>query len=207
MAALEALEPDTDPDADRRQHQRVTISLLGRCMFLDESECPCELIDISPGGAAMLTPNCGEVGERVIAYVDQIGRLEGTIVRLIDGGFAMTINASSRKRDKLADILTWLANRHVLSLPEDRRHARRMPRKAEAVLRLADGAELPCRVIDMSLSGAALCMDTKPPLGSKVQLGKLGARVIRHFDDGIAIEFMRVMSEAAIEQTLEAEFF
>ena len=40
----------------------------------------------------------------------------------------MTIAATPRKRDKLAAQLTWLANRHILSLPEDRRHGRIVPR-------------------------------------------------------------------------------
>ena len=40
----------------------------------------------------------------------------------------MTISATPRKRDKLAAQLTWLANRHILGLPEDRRHGRIAPR-------------------------------------------------------------------------------
>jgi hypothetical protein len=43
-----------------------------------------------------------------------------------------SISASQRKRDKLADSLTWLANRHVLNLAEDRRHLRRTPKRSEA---------------------------------------------------------------------------
>ena len=207
MSAIEARQMDVEPDGDRRMHQRVKIALLGRCMFMDGRECPCQLIDISPGGAAFRSPFCGAVGERGVAYIDQIGRLEGMIVRLVDGGFAMTINASPRKRDKLADILTWLANRHVLNLAEDRRHLRRIPRRTECTLELPDGSKVPVRVIDMSLSGAALATDLRPALGSRLRLGRLGGRVVRHFEDGIAVEFMRAMSESAIEQTIEKDFF
>ena len=59
----------------------------------------------------------------------------------------------------------------------------------------------------MSLSGAALATKLRPPLGSPIRLGRLGARVVRHFDDGIGIEFMRLMSDAAIEKTIESEYF
>jgi hypothetical protein len=59
----------------------------------------------------------------------------------------------------------------------------------------------------MSLSGAALSTTLRPPLGSPLRLGRLGARVIRHFDDGVGIEFLRLMSDAAIEKTIEKEFF
>lgn len=207
MSALEAARIEPQSDFDRRLHQRVKISLLGRCMFPDRREFPCQLTNISPGGAAFISPYAGQIGERIIVYIDHIGRLEGVIARHVEAGFAMTINASPRKRDKLADILTWLANRHVLNLPEDRRHTRRAPRKSEAVYTMPNGVTHPCRIIDMSLSGAALASEFKPPLGTRVNLGKLGARVVRHFEDGIAIEFMRVMSDDAIEKTIEKEFF
>ena len=176
-------------------------------MFSDQREFPCQLTNISPAGAAVMSAHCGEVGERVIAYVDHLGRLEGTITRHIAGGFAMSIAASLRKRDKLADTLTWLANRHVLNLPEERRHIRRSPKNADAMLIMADGSSHSCRVIDMSLSGAAIATDQRPPLGTRVHLGRLGGRVVRHFEDGIALEFMRIMSEMAIEKTIEKQFF
>ena len=112
---------------DRRRHQRVKVNLLGRFMLEDRHEYPCQTADMSPGSIALTTPVTGRIGERVVAYIDHIGRIEGTIVRIVDGGFAMTINATLRKKDKLAAKLTWLANRHELSLPEDRRHDRVMP--------------------------------------------------------------------------------
>jgi len=64
---------------------------------------------MSPGGLALLAPGIGNVGDRVIAYLDHIGRVEGRITRIIDNGFAMTVGATARKRDKLAAQLTWLA--------------------------------------------------------------------------------------------------
>src|ERR1700761_3695686 len=113
---------------DRRRHQRVKVHLLGRYMLSDRREFPCQVINMSPGGLAMYAPGIGTVGERVIAYLDHIGRVEGKITRLIDNGFAMTVSATPRKRDKLAAQLTWLANRQILNLPEDRRHDRIVPR-------------------------------------------------------------------------------
>ncbi len=176
-------------------------------MFADQRECPCQLLAISPGEAEFISPFSADVGERVVAYIDNIGRVEGVVVNQGEQGFTMSISASQRKRDKLADTLTWLANRHVLNLDEDRRHLRRTPKRSDATIVLADGTTHPVRVIDMSLSGAALSTTLRPPLGSPVRLGHLGARVIRHFDDGIGIEFMRLMSDSAIEKTIEKDFF
>ena len=124
---------------ERRRFQRVRVNLLGRYMLADRREFPCQVVDMSPGGMALIAPVNGKAGERVIAYIDHVGRLEGTIVRQFQNGFAMTIAATPRKRDKLASQLTWLANRHVLGLPEDRRHGRVVPRDPVTNLVLPDG--------------------------------------------------------------------
>lgn len=208
MQALQTQEPKQQySEPDRRRYQRVQLSLLGRCMLPDQRECPCQVSQISPGDASIISPFSGEVGERVIAYIDNIGRVEGVILEKTDQGFIMSISASQRKRDKLADTLTWLANRHVLNLDEDRRHLRRTPKRSDATIVLADGTSHQIRVIDMSLSGAALATNLRPPIGSPVRLGRLGARVVRHFDDGVGIEFMRLMSDSAIEQAIEKDYF
>ncbi|MGY4429034.1 hypothetical protein ACVWWO_001511 [Bradyrhizobium sp. F1.13.1] len=123
---------------ERRRFQRVKVHLLGRYMLPDRREFPCQVINMSPGGLALLAPGIGNVGDRVVAYLDHIGRVEGKITRIIDNGFAMTVGATPRKRDKLAAQLTWLANRDILNLPEDRRHDRIVPRNPIAVLTLED---------------------------------------------------------------------
>jgi hypothetical protein len=129
---------------ERRRFQRVKVNLIGRYMLSDRREYPCQVADMSPGGMALMAPVRGKVSERVIAYVDHVGRLEGVIARLLENGFAMTIAATARKRDKLAAQLTWLANRHILGLPEDRRHGRIAPRNPAGRLILANGVNLVC---------------------------------------------------------------
>lgn len=187
---------------DRRRFQRVKVSLLGRFMLEDRREYPCQTLDMSPGSAAFVTPVVGKVGERVVAYVDHIGRIEGEIVRTFESGFAITINAPTRKRDKLAAKLTWLANRHELNLPEDRRHDRIVPENPIATITLPDDRTLRCRIIDLSLSGAALSCDTKPPVGSPVTIGALRATVVRHFDEGFALEFSVLQTKTSIAENL-----
>src|SRR5437764_2479814 len=140
----------------QRRCQRVRVNLLGRYMLADRREFPCQVFDMSPGGMAIIGPVSGKAGERVVAYIDHVGRLEGTIIRVLPTGFAMSIAATPRKRDKLAAQLTWLANRHILGLPEDRRHERIVPRNPRTTVGLPNGTAIICRIIDMSLSGAAI---------------------------------------------------
>jgi hypothetical protein len=192
---------------ERRRFQRVKVNLLGRYMLPDRREFPCQVINMSPGGIAVVAPVVGAPGERVIAYVDHLGRLEGKIARAIDNGFAMTISASARKRDKLAAQLTWLANRNILNLPEDRRHGRFAPRNPLARMILPNGNNVACRVIDLSQSGAAIAIapDLRPAVGSVVTIGKAQGRVVRHIDDGFAVEFTRLQHTDFIEDAVTGE--
>ena len=203
--ALPLSKPRSLPLADeRRRHQRVKVNLLGRYMLADRREFPCQVSNMSPGGIAIVAPVSGNPGERVIAYVDHLGRLEGKIARTLDNGFAMTIEATSRKRDKLAAQLTWLANRHILNLPEDRRHGRFIPRKTMARMILPNGNDVTCRVIDLSESGAAIAIspELRPAIGIMVTVGKAQGRVVRHIEDGFAIEFTRLQHSDFIEENV-----
>src|SRR5271170_7394822 len=132
MALAERRASLRAPNEDRRRHQRVKVNLLGRYMLADRREFPCQVVNMSPGGMAIIAPIGGAPGERIIAYVDHLGRLEGHVARVFPNGFAMTFAATARKRDKLAAQLTWLANRHLLDSPEDRRHGRIVPRNPVA---------------------------------------------------------------------------
>jgi hypothetical protein len=184
---------------EQRRHQRVKVNLLGRFMGASSrQEYPCQIINMSPGGAAMISSVAPIVGERVIAYIDHIGRVEGTVARHFLGGFAIEIQATARKRDKLATQLTWLANRHALNLAEDRRYERMIPKNPNAQLTLSDGSTHHCRVVDMSLSGAAVTAEVRPALGESVMLGRVRARVIRQFETGIALEFASLQTEDSL---------
>jgi hypothetical protein len=185
-AALRALSEE------RRRFQRVAVDLLGRYMLSDRREFPCQVINMSPGGMALMAPVTGTPGERIIAYVDHLGRLEGHVARTFQNGFAMTISATPRKRDKLAAQLTWLANRHILGLPEDRRHGRIAPRNPIGRLIMPNGLNVTCRIIDVSQSGAGVATDQRPPIGALVTLGTVQGRVVRHLEDGFAVEFTRL---------------
>jgi hypothetical protein len=175
--------------AEANKYQRVKVSVLGRYMLADRREFPCQILEMSPGDALVIAPVAGGTGEKVIAYVDLVGRIEGTILTEMEGGFLMDIAASPRKRDKMAAQLTWLANKDILNLPEDRRHERVVPDIRHSTVVLDDGRRYNCKIIDISLSGAAIELDVRPAMGTPVTLGRMRARVVRHFQNGVAVEF------------------
>src|SRR3979411_2588779 len=93
MALVQAVQtrPKILPMAEeRRRFQRVRVNVLGRYLLPDRREYPCQVANMSPGGMALIVPVSGQEGERVIAYIDHLGRLEGKIARLYPNGFAMT---------------------------------------------------------------------------------------------------------------------
>jgi hypothetical protein len=169
--------------------QRVKVSILGRYMLADRREFPCQVLEMSPGDAVVIAPEAGIEGERIIAYLDHLGRIEGKLIKQVDGGFLMDIDATPRKRDKMAAQLTWLANKDILNLPEDRRHERVVPDLRHSTVVLDDGRRYNCKIIDISLSGAAIELDVRPAMGTPITLGRMRARVVRHFQNGVAVEF------------------
>jgi c-di-GMP-binding flagellar brake protein YcgR len=176
--------------AEKRRHSRVDISLLGRYMLSDRLEYPCQTRNMSPGGLAIYAPTQGRIGERVLVYLDQLGRIEGLITRHIENGFALAFTVPPAKRDKLADQLTWLVNRSALGLPEDRRHERISVVNQRTIIRLTSGREYSCRVIDVSLSGIAVHEKDQLPIGTRLTVGQTPGRVVRHLEGGFAIEFL-----------------
>jgi hypothetical protein len=76
---------------DRRRFRRVPIRVLGRFLRVDKVEYPCQVVNMSAGGMAMLSPVQCRDGERIVAYLDNFGRIEGVVIRCVDGGMAVRI--------------------------------------------------------------------------------------------------------------------
>jgi hypothetical protein len=187
---------------DQRTFQRVLINLQGRLMLSDLQEYDCFVSDMSPGDMNVTCSGRPRLGERIVAYIDHLGRVEGTVARVDGRGFSMAINATDRKREKLAAQLTWLANKHELGLPEDRRHDRLVPRNTRAELTTDEGVQYVCRIIDLSLSGVAVDLDIRPPIGTPLRFGALRGRVVRHFSEGVAIEFLSIQTRESLHEFL-----
>jgi len=199
-SAVDSKTTDQNSSGEPRRFQRVKVSVLGRYMLADKREFPCQVIEMSPGDAIMIVPVAGTVGERVIAYIDHIGRIEGPVIEVIDGGFVVDIMASPRKRDKMAAQLTWLANKDTLGLPEDREFERLVPDNRHSAIILDDGRRYDCKIIDISLSGAAIELAVRPAMGTPLTLGRMRARVIRHFENGVGVQFTSVQEMLSVVQ-------
>jgi hypothetical protein len=186
--------------SDRRRHKRIAVDLAGRFMREDKQEYDCKLIDISAGGAAVTSSVVPPHGERIVASFDQIGMVEGTVVREVAGGFAFRVIATKHKREKLIAQLVWLANRDELDTSEGRQHERITPPNSLATLQIGDEPAQTCRLVDISISGASVATHLRPPVGTEVMLGRLRARVVRHHTRGFGVQFIDMQNPAALRK-------
>jgi hypothetical protein len=186
VGALEDFE-EIFEGVERRRHTRLRVVLGGRCMLQDRREFTCRVIDLSLGGLAVAVPAVARIGERVVAYLDEIGRFEGRVARLVEGGFAMVLDLTLHGRDKLVQFLSRRGGERAVG---ERRHERRLVGDFVSRMVVADGSAVDCRVLDLSVSGAAVAfLGPRPAVGSRVRLGTTVGRVARQFDRGVAIAF------------------
>jgi len=95
---------------------------------------------------------------------------------------------SKARRDKIADKLTWLANRTRLGLADDGL-VLVGTKGEEADLVLGTGVTMHCRIIGLSLNGASVAVSPRPTIGAQVVLGRMRGTVTHHLPDGVGIEF------------------
>lgn len=162
-------------------------------MLPDMSEHPCQVSAISIDGATFITSHVPLPGLAVVAYLEEVGRIEATSAEHVPGGFNVTFSLTGARKDRLQSRLIWLAQKQSGEQPsiEDRRHTRFEPSDSRSLITLSDGREYPCEVVDISLSGAAVKVDVMPAVGTNLLLGKMRGRVVRYLESGIAIEFVK----------------
>jgi PilZ domain len=188
--------------AEQRRTKRVSITLLGRFMrALTREEATCRLVDISIGGASLLSDTAPQLGEQVVIQFEELGGLEANVIRVVPGGFAVQFTASHRRRQKLAAQITWLLNRHELAAADQRRpgHDRIAITPKPIRIKLADGSFVERNVIDVSISGASIDIEERPNIGDKILVGRLPATVVRHHKRGIGVEFDRIQDISNIK--------
>ena len=191
----------TEGHEERRRYERVAIDAKGRFLAPDGSEHQCTLRDMSLGGLGISSDYEVHPGEQVIIYLDNFGRFEGNVVRTFEGGFAIETVINGPRRQRLQERLASYA-RGDTDAATSRRTFQRYAAGEAGVDTMSmlhiDGADpVECRVIDMSLGGAQVAVQNRPPIGTPVMLGRMKGRVVRHTDGGIGIQFTEVPEHAS----------
>lgn len=196
-----AANAEADKDAaERRRHRRVDLTLKARVLKADGVEEPCLVINISAGGAMLKAVNPPPAGDRVVVYIDDVGRYEGLVIRSSKHHFAVDYRARKAKTRRAADNLTHALNTQHMRL--DRRVAPRIKADQPTVLALESGETFACEIIDISLTGASIAIDPRPELGAVVTIGRTPAKVVRRHEKGVGVVFTGAAEK--MEEVIEA---
>lgn len=186
---------DASPVAETGGGHKPRI-LFGRFMLPDTSEHACQVSHLSPQGAVFLSSTVPPAGVAVVAYVDEIGRIEAVTGAPVDGGFEVAFQIAGARRDRIESRIRLLQNGDEAAL-EERQKPRGDSDKSSSHITLPDGRIYPCEVTDISLTGAAVKTDVMPALGTSILLGKMRGRIVRYLDTGVAVEFATRLEPAA----------
>jgi len=191
--------------AERRRYKRERVELMGRQFEPAENrEAHCKILDISPGGARVLSDAVPPPGTLIVVYIDGFGRFEGSVARAEQSTFGIQFNCSDYKRARVAEQITLYMNGGSLDQSALRRHER-SPTKSMARFTRANGNVVNCEVIDLSLSGVSLATEIRPPVGELVLIGQMAGRIARHHGTGIGIEF--ISQHSAVVEPVRAKLF
>jgi hypothetical protein len=180
----------------------VQQTLFGRFMLPDMTEHPCQVHGISIDGAVFITSQAVPPGLTLVAYLEEVGRIEATTAETVEGGFKVTFSLTGARRERFETRLKWLIQKEHGESAEDRRHTRYEPREKQSQITMPDGREYNCEVMDISLSGAGIKVEVMPSLGTYILLGKMRGRVVRYLENGIAIEFVKLLDRTQLTETV-----
>ena len=171
--------------------------IFGRFMLPDMTEHPCQVSDITLEGAKFSSAKVPPAGQAIVAYLEDVGRIEAISGDAVEGGFAILFTLKGARLERLHQRIEWLKNRGD-GAEDNRRHSRFEPEEKASQISLLDGRVYECEVLDISVSGAAVKTEVMPSVGTSLMLGKMRGRVVRYIEQGIAIEFVKQIDKAQL---------
>jgi hypothetical protein len=188
-----SVEKNTSPSSPSVEEippfYRVPVNLSGRFLLSSEYEFPCSASEASPGDIVIQAAAPAKLGDKIIAYLDTLGRIVGNVMKVYDSGFVMSIDASIPKRNRIAAQLMFIMNKNLYHL-EQRENIRITLVDKHITLYIPDMPAKVVPIIDISPTGIALISDIMPPINSEIMIGKTHARVVRHLNNGFAASFL-----------------
>jgi hypothetical protein len=173
-----------------------------RDMRGNRREFACRTSRMSPQKMLISVPVVGSVGERVISYFGEFGKLDGLITDVVKGGFLVDLIITRARREQLANKITWLDRQQKDAVVDVRAQERIIPENPHSTIVLADGSTTTCFVIDMSVSGAAVSSELQPAIGTPLAVGRSVGRVVRHFAEGFAVKFVEQQDAERLEHII-----
>jgi len=177
--------------AERRTDTRLPLTIPGK-VFLpgEENETDATVLDLSLSGAKLRCKRELKFGTELILYVPGFDRFAAAVVWNEKTLCGVRFDSSHERRERTAQQLVLFLTGVRVAQTQERRH-QRVPVPAPRHFTCPNGDVANFVILDISLSGASLKTMARPPIGEVVLVGDTPGRVSRHFDEGIALEFVR----------------
>ena len=149
------------------------------------------VLNFSASGAGIESDIDVAPGDRIVLHLEGGSRFEGVVARLFNGGFGVEFGMHESKRQRLVNALETIGEdaEEMTALPLKQRVANRIGGfRGKTLCRTAAG-DIECRLVDMSLSGAAIETDKPLNVGDAVMLGQTRGRVVRRDGDVYGVQF------------------
>src|SRR5579871_4078493 len=151
--------------------------------------------DLSTQGATIATTEGSSMGVEIALYIDGFDRFSAFLVSASQEQVRVKFHCSALKQARTAEKI----RRYLQGNSEPASTLQNAPGwtiHSVRKFKRSNGQIARFEVIDISLTGASLRTSSRPLLGEVVSIGAVQGRVVRHFDDGIAVEFFRRASPA-----------
>ena len=172
--------------------------VFGRFMLPDMTEHACQVLDMTAQGATFVTADAPPEGQAIVAYLEDLGRIEALSGPAVPGGFQVLFSYTGARLERLIQRIDWVKQRSAGVASDQRRHARFEPKDKASSIVLPDGRVYACEVMDISVSGAAIRTDVMPSIGTYLMVGKMKGRVVRYLENGVGIEFVKQLEKQVL---------
>ena len=144
-------------------------------------------MNLSCSGAAV---QCNEANPAAngILYIEHLGRVAVMERRSEDGILGFEFSCTDRKRWELGMAIAQYLTSGITQLTRQRRQERLTV--SDICIARPNGEFLYCQAMDISSSGMLLKTKLLLPIGERIGVQGMPARVVRHHESGIAIEFV-----------------
>lgn len=175
---------------DQRRYRRISLNLPARIVVNAVDENEARLVNISPGDMALITDAKAVVGDAIVVHIKGLDIIEGTVARIFPDGVAISFLLSKSRKAVLTEKLMLLANPGFShDLNDQRAEPRHGASNARTVCRLPDGTSLFVKIVNMSVSGAAVDAPRRPPIGSSILIGRQRGVIVRHTPRGFVVVY------------------
>lgn len=177
---------------DRREYPRVPVELAAQLFIpANKKTWSARVINLSAGGAGLRYNGKPPAPELVGALaIEGFGNLEGITTRRQDDMGGLRFLIGEAERHQLLQRLTALIKSGIQSV-RSLHEIDEGPLASSLSLTRQSGRQHLCKVVDISLQGAALLTDAAVPKGEHVLVGRMFGRVIDQLQDQVVVQFLR----------------